>query len=341
MELLFFLVLIFIPYLLFYIYPIAFIKNPVRKNSLITPPKLFLYSYVFHIHTQFSYDSLGKPEDVKRAARENNIDFVIITDHEVDYFKHFEDERTIVGIERKINDEKGNLLGDLIEIGELKVISHHFRKYKWKLPRKREYLFELINLKDSLVENRKVLIFYLLLAPFVYFFMKNAYIENFIKIIDTEKYIKKYLKECWENKLIGGLDHHVKIYIREVGIRFLFPSYSFSFRLLRNFLLSTRPIRNKEEFLRALGKEVNLISFSEKPSLVWKEGKTVFIYAPYPNVLIKVFSKNEIKNFESSSLKLNLPEGNYIVCGYRYAFRIWNFYFGLKPLFVSDLINVN
>ncbi|GAB6065535.1 hypothetical protein JCM9492_06270 [Aquifex pyrophilus] len=341
MEFFFLLPLIFLPYIIFFLYPIAFVKNPVRRENLINPPKLFLYSYVFHIHTQFSYDSLGKPEDVKRALLENDLDFAVITDHEVDHFKHFQDEKIIVGVEKKLNDERGKLLGDLIELGELKIISHHFRKYRWKLERKKEYLFELINLKDALVENRRGLIFYLLLAPFIYPFMKNSYLRNFVKVIDAEKYIRKYLKEGWENKVIGGLDHHVKIYVREVGIRFLFPSYSFSFRLLRNFLLSSKPIKNKEEFIKALRNEINLISFSEKPSLVWNDGKKLFVYAPYPNVLVKVFSKNGIKTFESSSLELELPQGSYIVCGYRYAFRFWKFYFGLKPLFVSDLINVN
>ncbi|AAC07078.1 hypothetical protein [Aquifex aeolicus] len=333
---------LFIPYILYFLYPVKFIKNFREVNEVLEPESFYIYSYAFHVHTQFSYDSLGKPEDVKKAREICGLDYVIVTDHEVDTFKLFEDKNTITGIEKKINDEKGKLQGDLIEVGDIKVISHHFKKkYRWKLERNKDYFFELINLKDSLVENKKHLFFYLFLGTFVYPVFKKSYLKNFVKVIKVEDYVKKYLSEGWENKVLGGLDHHVKVYIREVGIRFLFPSYTFSFRLLRNFLLSKKPARNKEEFLKALRSELNVISFSEKPSLFWVKNSTLFVYTPYPNVIIRIFSKDKVRTFLGSNLKFSLERGNYLVVGYIYSFRLWKFFFGVKPLFVSDLIKIS
>ena len=231
MEVLFILpILLLIPYLIFFLYPVRIerVTRDFRGLSLLPPSAVFLYSYQFHIHTQFSYDSLGKPEDVLKARDEAGIDYLVITDHEVDHFKHFADERTLVGVERKINDEKGRLLGDVIELEDIKVISHHFRKYRWKLPREKDYLFELINLKDALVHKKGRLFFHLLFAPFFYPIAREYYLKSFTKVIKPEEFAQRYLKEGWKNKLVCGLDHHVKVYVREVGIRFLFPSYRLS-----------------------------------------------------------------------------------------------------------------
>jgi len=340
MEIILFLpLLILFPYAVYYLFPAKFVKGFEERNEVIEPKTFYVYSFVFHVHTQFSYDSLGKPEDVKKARDLCGLDYVIITDHEVDTFKLFEDERIITGVERKINDEKGKLLGDLIEVGDIKVISHHFkRKYRWRLERKDDYFFELINLKDALIENKKSLIFYLFLGIFVYPIFKKSYLRNFVKVIKVEEYVKKYLSEGWKNKVLGGLDHHVKVYIREVGIKFLFPSYTFSFCLLRNFLISRKPVKNKKEFLEALKEGNTIISFGEKPSLFWLENSKLFVYTPYPNVLIRVFTKDKVKNFVGSNLKISLEKDPCMVVGYRYAFRVWKFFFGVKPIFVSDVV---
>ena len=334
--------LLLVPYALFLLYPVRIEKiyKDFKDLSLLPPSAVFLYSYEFHIHTQFSYDSLGKPDDLFRARDEAGIDYVIVTDHEVDYFKEFADQRTLVGVEKKINDEKGNLLGDLIEVGDIKVISHHFRKYRWKLPREKEYLFELINLKDALVHKKGRLLFYLLFAPFLYPIAKSYYLKNFTKVINPEEFAKRYLKEGWENKIICGLDHHVKVYIREVGLRFLFPSYRFSFSLMRGFVLSRRKINTKEEFLKAFGEFPHLTSFSEKPTLFWTEGNSLYYYAPYSKVLTVLLTKDHKKAFLGSNGKLELKSGSYVLVGYTYLFRIGRVFFGVKPLFVSDIIKI-
>ncbi len=335
-------ILLLIPYIVFFLYPIRVerIHKEFRGLKLLPPSAVFLYSYQFHIHTQFSYDSLGKPEDLFRAREELGIDYVIVTDHEVDSFKHFADGRTLVGVERKINDENGGLLGDVIELGNVRVISHHFRKYRWKLSRSDSYIFELINLKDALVHKKGRLIFYLLFAPFLYPIAKKYYVRNFIKILEPEEFVRKYLREGWRNKVICGLDHHVKVYVREVGIRFLFPSYRFSFSLMRGFILSGRRIKDREDFLKAFTEFPHITSFSEKPALFWTRNKTLFYYTPYENVLTLLFGENERKAFLGTNGKIELKGGRYILVGYTYLFRIWNIFFGVKPLFVSDIIKI-
>lgn len=340
--LLLFPILLLVPYILFFLYPVRVerISKNFKDLNLLPPKAVFLYSYEFHIHTQFSYDSLGKPEDLFKARDEAQIDYLIVTDHEVDYFKHFADDRTIVGIERKINDEHGRLLGDVIEVSDLKVISHHFRKYRWKLPRKTEYLFELINLKDALVHKKGRLFLYLLFAPFLYPVAKNYYLKNFTKVIKPEEFAEKYLEEEWENKLVCGLDHHVKVYVREVGIRFLFPSYRFSFMLMRGFVLSRRKLNTKDEFLQAFREFPHVTSFSDKPTIFWKEGNTLLYYAPYRNVLTLLLRKGEKRAYVGSNGRIELGEGVYILVGYTYLFRLGNIFFGVKPLFLSDIIKI-
>ena len=334
--------LFLIPYILFFLYPVR--VERVSKNfdelNLLPPSAVFLYSYQFHIHTQFSYDSLGKPEDVLKARDEAGIDYLIITDHEVDHFKHFADERTLVGVERKINDEKGRLLGDVIELEDIKVISHHFRKYRWKLPREKDYLFELINLKDALVHRKRRLFFHLLFAPFFYPIARDYYLKSFIKVIKPEEFAEKYLKEGWENRIVCGLDHHVKVYVREVGIRFLFPSYRFSFSLMRGFILSAKRINTKYEFLKAFKEFPHVTSFSEKPSLFWVHENTLYYYTPYDKVLVMLLSKKGKEVYTGSNGKLELGKGTYLMVGYRYSFRVGRVFFGVKPLFLSDIIKI-
>jgi len=330
MELLLFLLLL--PFLLFFLWPVRRLPF-VRRKTFLEPPPFYLYTFVFHLHTQFSYDSLGKPEDLYKAMEEEGVDFAVVTDHEVDYFKYFADERVLVGVERKINDPQGRLLGDLIEAEGLKVVSHHFRKYRWKLERKKDYLFEVVNLKDALVENRKALLFYLSLFPFVYPFFKGRYLKDLVKVVEAERYARAYLREGWRNPVLGGLDHHVKVYVREVGLRFLFPPYRLSFKLLRNVLLTKKPLSEACQIPKALREGELIVSFSESPTLCWREGGKVKVYAPYEKVVVKVLKEKGEECYLGSSFELEGDE-LFFLCGYRYAFRLGSLFFGLKPLFL-------
>ncbi len=335
---------LFLLILWFFLFPVRFVRSPIPPVPLIEPPDVFVYSYVLHIHTQFSYDSLGKPEDVIRTRDRYGIDYAIVTDHDNDHIKDFADERLIAGKEVKLNDENGNLLGDLLEVGRLKIIAHHFRgKYRWRLEKDSDYLIELINLRDALLERKITLIFYIFAGIILYPFLKGRIFGNYAKLINTELYAKKFLNENWKSRVVGGIDHHVKLYIREIGKRILVPDYGLSFSLMRNFLISGREIKTKEDLLSALGSELNLISFSNKPSFVWLERDRIKVYAPFSNTYVLLLSgEGEVRESVGSNVEFSeLRKDRYLVLGYTYLLKVGRLLLGVKPLFVSDLLEVS
>lgn len=319
-------------YLLFWeLYPVKRIK--AKALSLVPEklPDLYVYSFEIHLHTQFSYDSLGKPEDVIRSAREEGIDFVITTDHENDHIRHFLEGPLIAGREVKVHDEEGRLAGDLLEVGNIRVVAHPFKdKYRWRLELPEDYFFELIDLKDALLERKYIL---LLALPWLILrglFSVRLVLEGLKKFIKVEDYARRYLKMGIKNPVLGGLDHHVKVYIREVGIRFLLPNYRHSFYLMRNFLISKREVKNREDFLRALREDSLVIAFTEKPTLFWTEGGYLHILPPKACLLLKVSSHEAYKG--DYFLLDECCKGLYM--GYTYRWSLGNLYFGLKPLFL-------
>lgn len=335
MTFLFVLFSFFLIYLLFVIlYPTKRFRPRRVDSCLYKLPDLYLYSFQLHVHSQFSYDSLGKPEDITRAAKEENIDYVVVTDHENDSIKHFADERLIGGLEKKITGEEGKVLGDLLMADDLRVVAHPFKeKYRWKLDLPESYFIELIDLKDVLLE-RKALMFFLI--PYILLtavFSKRLVLEALKKLIDLRKYAGLYLKMGIRNRVVGGLDHHVKLYIREVGIRFLFPSYKHSFKIMRNFLISNKKIDNKVQFIEVLREGMLLISFSHKPTLYWKEDGFLKVLPSEKCLLIKMGVHDE-ECYEGSFFELKPEGGLTMFLGYTYIFSFKGFYFGLKPLFL-------
>ena len=325
----------------FYLFPVRFVSGAKRTDTLLEPPELFLYSYVLHIHTQFSYDSLGKPEDVIRARDNLGIDYAIVTDHDNDSIKNFADSRLIAGKEIKLNNEKG-LVGDLLDVGELKVIAHNFReKYRWRLERPHDYLLELIDLRDALLENKLKLTVFLIAGLVLYPFMGKRVVDNFRKLIDIELYARKYFEQGWQHKVVGGLDHHVKLYAREVKTRLLIPSYELSFNLMRNYLFTDKRVSSKTELLEAIKRGQNVISFCGKPCLVWKEQNSIKVYSPFRNTYIVVLSSGGHEGkFVGPNCVIDAKEGIYLILGYNYSFRVWRLLFGVKPAFVSCVLEV-
>ncbi len=335
MLILFVILLLYVAYLI--LYPFKWVKTHKVKPTYWLPD-FYIYSYQFHIHTQFSYDSLGKPEDVIRSMRLEDIDYAIVTDHDTDAIKQIcHDPKVIVGIEKKITDEKGNILGDIISVENLRVVAHPFKeKYRWKLAKDEDLLVEIINLKDALLENKFRFFLFLLPTIFSYPILKEKSVTLLRKVIDVDSYAKAYLKDGWKNPVMGGLDHHVKIYIREVGMRFLFPSYRFSFLLMRNFLLSDREIDHGKDLVNAIKRNLSLISFYPKPSFIWVEDKKVYIQTPYENSLI-IVEGNRKTSFEGSYAHVELDDDTYVLYAYKYLFRIGKLYLGLSPLFITAL----
>ncbi|WP_333784573.1 PHP domain-containing protein [Thermocrinis sp.] len=316
--------------LVVFLFPFKWIKAEHVNDLPEKIPNLFVYSYQVHIHTQFSYDSLGKPEDIFSAMEREGIDFALITDHDNDSFKHFCNNKTIAGVERKINGKDG-ILGDLLEIGKLKIIAHPFKeKYRWKL-NKEGYFLELIDLKDALLEDKKKLFFFLPAVMLLYPFIKEKSLEILKKVIDVKSYAVRYIQEGWNNPILGGLDHHTKIYVREVGKRILFPSYSQSFYLMRNFLITNRPVNSATELLDAMLLGLNLISFQRKVFLAYKDGANVRVLSPYENFLALHITERSKRYYQGCNLRLPIEEGRNVYVGFLYSFKLKNIYFGIKP----------
>jgi hypothetical protein len=315
------------------LYPVRVLR--ARSSHLVpyTLPDLYLYSFQIHIHTQFSYDSLGKPEDLLRSADEEHIDYLIVTDHENDHIGHFSCKKIIAGVERKINDPKGKILGDLLEVGGLRVIAHPFKaKYEWKLPIPKDYFFELIDLKDALLERKGMLLF---LLPYLLvrgFFSIDGALEVLKKALPVEKYARRFMRKNINNPVLGGLDHHVKVYIREVGIKILLPDYRYSFRLMRNFLLSWRRVEDKEDFLEELKEGNIVISFDRKPTLFWEEKGLLKVLPPKECLLHCIKGEEEI-HYAGTYFELE-AKGKNLFIGYDYKLKLGRVFLGLKPMFI-------
>ncbi len=318
-----------------FLLPIKFIRAN-RCETIIDIPNLYIYSFQFHIHTQFSYDSLGKVEDIKKAKEECEIDFVVVSDHRTKEVAHHVTDDFIVGEERRVEE------GDIIDLEGIKVIAHPFNpKYIWKGKVDKGTPLEVINVKDVLKKNKvgAMLLFfsYILFYPIL---RKNLpyYLR---RLMDIEYYTKKIIEKKWFIKTIGGLDHHVKLYYVDSKKKLIFPDYSLSFKIFRNYILSEKPIKSGKDFVNALREGETVLVFDEKPFMLWIENKRINIYSTKKNIVwfIKSYKDGEICCCYGNRSP-ELEEGRYIIYGYTYRFRFFKIYFGLMPYFVSSSLEV-
>lgn len=102
-----FLIFLFLCCLCSIIYIFIFSVKPVAKVGDL--PEWYLNQRVgaYHIHTQDSHDSEGKEEDLIKAAKENNLNFLIVTEHNFlsqDILSVKDDFYLIKGIENSTDD---------------------------------------------------------------------------------------------------------------------------------------------------------------------------------------------------------------------------------------------
>ncbi len=318
-----------------FLLPVKFLRAN-RCETIIDIPNIYIYSFQFHIHTQFSYDSLGKLEDIKKAKEECGIDFVVISDHRnKDVAQHVVGD-FIVAEEKRVEE------GDIIDLGEVKVIAHPFNpKYIWEGKVDKGTPLEVINVKDVLKKNKLGVILLCFSYILFYPFLKNNMPYYLRRLIDIEYYTKKIIEKNWFIKTVGGLDHHVKLYYVDSKKKLLFPNYSFSFKIFRNYIFSKRPIKSEKDFVKALKEGKTVIVFDEKPFIIWMENNRINIYSPRKNVIwfIKPYKGKEIYCCDCSRSP-ELEEGNYIIYGYTYRFKFFKIYFGLTPYFISSSLEV-
>ncbi|MDQ7083209.1 MAG: hypothetical protein Q9N34_09930 [Aquificota bacterium] len=330
-ALLFVITLVFTLLIWFFLFPVRLLRNPSVSLEILEPPDVYVYSFVLHIHTQFSHDSLGKPEDIERALDLCGINFAIVTDHENDLVGRFSSDRILAGREVKVRE------GDLLEFGDLKVIAHPFsEKYTWKGRKDSGYLLEIVDLKDEVLRYKVKLFLFLLTALLLYPFLRRRVLKHLVKVLEVEKVALRYLREGWNCPVVGGLDHHVKVYITDASKRILIPDYTHSFSLMRNLVMTPCEVKSARDLPKAIKEGRILVSFSEKAPLVWREGRNIKVYSPYANTLTVLLSERGVEaEVLGPNSVLESRGGRYMVVGYTYILKLWNILFGLRPLFLA------
>ena len=329
-----FLLILVVLLLIFYgeILPVGFYNTPAGERKNFSQKKHT--TFVMHVHSFFSYDSLGKPEEIYSCAKKLNIDRVFITDHNEKPYLQSRFQNLVFGVEKD-----SEIYGRILEIKNLKVLAHtnNPKKYKrdfsfLKKSLKEPIAYELINLKDALGEipvlGKAYIIFKSLLLFPLY---KHKAVKIFVRFIPVEKWLLRYLK-LTEGKLpiIGGADHHVKISFWEKRNKaFSFPSYCWSFYLVQNKLLNLEKNNENtltEEILQAILNFSTYISFGEGQIYIEKD----FLIPERKKTLIKAFDrKANLCLIGEGGIKLEKKFKAILV--YSYLFKIKNFYFGLKP----------
>jgi len=284
-------------------------------------------SFVAHLHTFLSYDSLGKPEEVERTARLLGVDKVFITDHGGRELKRFFPPSEILLFGWEYQDEKYGRLLKLAD-GKYTVIAHPNNEkkvlYRFKNLYEKHFFYELVDLKDVLQTAPFLPKFYFFLRSlFLYPFLGLKALDFFPRLIPLRRWIDIYLKRTdGELKIIGGLDHHVKVSFWEKPKKFFsIPHYAWSFYLLQN---------------RTFGEDIF-------PAL---EGGNFYLSFCGSQICVvhnRVFVKNRqrfltFNHFAEGKVSVNdcgkIEKGAKVVAVYGYTFRLGKIYFGLTPLAV-------
>ncbi|MCX7739066.1 MAG: phosphoesterase [Hydrogenothermaceae bacterium] len=336
--------------------PVRVVKlNSVEaKDSKETKPSFHVYKVVAHVHTQFSFDSLGKPSDIKKAMEENRIDFVFVTDHNNDEYRFFEDEKIFAGVEK--NTQEGRLL---LLANQIPVISHphnfEFEHYRWKGEFKQDHLYEFIDPKDVIVWNKFKTSLALLKNILIYPFTRDiTYKWNCL--IPIGEWRKLYFDRAKDLKIVGGLDLHVKFVYQEKTHGVLIPSYRAGFRWLVNMVYCKETLSSKDDVLNSLKSGNLYLSINQNMVDIWvkddegykilgekvKSGGRMFVILSNKKRVSKVFKDNhEILTTDRREFQLELSEkGKYWLEVYEYDFKIFNLFFGFRPVIITNSFTV-
>ena len=331
-------------------------ENKLIQQNKGNPENLNFYNVIIHIHTEFSFDSLGKPLDIKKAMEVNNIDYVFITDHDNTDFKYFATDRISAGIE--INTENGRVL--LLD-NKLPVISHpnnfEFEHYRWKGEFNENYLYELVNVKDAIVWKKWLSILTALKNLFLLPFTRNPY-RKWNSLLPLEKWVNLYYERAKGLKIIGGLDHHVKFVYQEHTHGVLIPSYISGFKWVVNRVYSDKKLNNKGEILEEISKGNNFVFLNQFEALIWVE-KDNKLYLNSDNIPLnssmncKILTKNlkTVKILKRNNKPILITDkdiffynldktGSYHIEIYEYDFKIGNIFVGFRPVGLTNIFEV-
>jgi hypothetical protein len=296
------------------LYPIRKLKmNPCGEPEKPKNPKG--ESFVLHLHTVYSYDSLGKPQEIERAAKTLGVNKVFTTDHENDLIGKCHQSEIIVGGVETDHPEYGRIL----KIDETIILTHPDNpKYPWRGKFKRGFYYEIINLKDAIKRAPLWLkAYFIARSLLLYPLSREAALKFFPKLIPLGRWIGLYLERTGGTlPIVGGLDHHVKLTLWEKPKKsFSFPPYRDSFFILQNKTFgeeAENALRTGRFYLSLCGETLEV-----ERNRVLIESKALFF------------------NYKSDEVSVNtcgeLEEGTLLVAVYRYLFGVGNYYFGLRP----------
>jgi len=351
------LIVLFILYFEFRHIRVLFTTEEVYPLVKEKPEGINKYNVIIHLHTQFSFDSLGKPSDIKKAKADNNIDFVFITDHNNDDYKYFEEDGIFAGIEKNTPDGRLLLIGN-----RLKAISHpnnlEFEHYKWKGEFSVDHMYELINVKDVIVWKKYMSILTLLKNLLILPFTRNIY-RKWNSLIPLDNWMDLYFSRALGLKYFGGLDHHVKVVYQEHTHGILIPSYNSAFKWLVNRLYSKKPLLFKEDILESLEKGNLIITINGADGYFWaSDHRDILIGLPGEKIdsgsylncsiehkkpVIVALKKNNSIFLLTERKKFSYPvneKGHYHFEVYEYDFKIGNIYFGVRPVIITNYFEV-
>jgi len=283
-------------------------------------------SFVVHVHTLFSYDSLGKPEEVEKIAQTLGVDKVFITDHDREDLKGKFPPSEVLVFGWEYQDGKYGRLLKLAE-GKYTVIAHPNNEkkalYRFKNLYESHFFYELVDLKDVLQSAKLPLKFYFFLRSLVLYPLWGLKaLDYFPKLIPLKSWIELYLKRTGGKlKIIGGLDHHVKFSFWEKPKKFFsIPHYKWSFYILQNKTF-------REDVFNSLNSGRFYLSFCSTE-----------VYVEANRVLVNRKRYLTFNHFAGGKVSVNtcgrIEKETKIVAIYGYTLRVGRLFFGLTPLAV-------
>jgi hypothetical protein len=274
----------------------------------------------------FSYDSLGKPQEVEKIAKELKVEKVFITDHDrEDIEKVLPKSEILVGGWEYQDEKYGRLLK--LAGGRFTVVAHPNNPkkelYRWRGVFEEDFFYELVDLKDVLaVAPLWLKLYFFLRSLFLYPVRGLKVLDFFPKLIPLRGWIETYLERTGGSlKIVGGLDHHVKISFWEKPKKFFsIPHYKWSFYILQNRTFDGTDI------FEALKRGNFYLSFCNQRMELFEnqlllEEKTL----TFCHKKDRTISVNDCGKIEEDTV---------IVSVYKYLFRLGNIYFGLTPVAV-------
>jgi len=278
-------------------------------------------TFVVHVHTYHSYDSLGKPEEIEIAAQKLNIDKVFITDHNNSLIKFYKSPLIVPGVEYQ-----DSIYGRILKLDNTFIVIAHpnnsrKEEYAWRGKYKKDFFYELIDLKDVIYASPAILKLYFSIRFLLFYpFLGLRALDFFPKLVPIFKWVGLYLQRTsGVLKVIGGLDHHVKLSIWEKPKKFFsFPPYLWSFYILSNKTFEgevTESLHSGEFYISLCQFEVS----KWKQELCYK-GKNILTFNYFGNCSYKVNNCGRI------------AEDATLIVLFKYSFRLGKVYFGLMPV---------